>query len=196
MEDSKTEKEVVMKAIRWIVGFFWVWIFTFIVDFIFFNYVFQNILGNSGLARQSDQLRTLMPLMLIGEFILAVFFTYYFFKIYKEAGLLVLRGLFFGFWIGFFVFGWRAVWAYYLFSFQNSLVWWMLILGWVECIIAGLGIGVIGWVIPNLFKSAIKNAQTEVAAEAASAPKEPPAPEKVEEAPEAEAAVPAEGDKE
>lgn len=185
-----------MKAIRWIVGFFWVWIFTFVVDFIFFNYVFQNILGNSGLARQSDQLRTLMPLMLLGEFILAVFFTYYFFKIYKEAKLLILRGLFFGFWVGFFVFGWRAVWAYYLFNFQNGLVWWMLILGWAECIIAGTGIGLIGWIIPNLFKSALKNAQTEVAAEAASAPKETPAPEKVADAPKAEAAPPAAGDKE
>ena len=153
-----------MKAIRWTIGFFWIWIFTFIVDFVFFNYFFDNQLMMSGLARPVNQLKSFMPLMLGAELLFAIFFTYYYFKMYRDGKLQILRGLNFGFWIGFFVFGWRALWAFYIFNWMNHLVWWMLVLGWIECIIAGVGIGVIGWVIPNLFKSAIKNAQAEAAA--------------------------------
>ncbi len=142
-----------MKAIRWILGLLWVTIFVFVVDLIFYNYVFNSMLLNSGMARTPENLRKFLPLMFAGQFLFSVFFTYYFFRIYKNAKLLILRGIFYGFWIGFFLFGWRAIWSYYLYQFHFALIFSEFALGWIECLLAGFGLGIIGWVIPRIFKN-------------------------------------------
>jgi hypothetical protein len=162
-----------MKAIRWILGFLGVFIFVFVVDLVFYNYVFNSILMAQGdLVRSSEELRKFLPLMFLGQFIFSLVFTYYFFKIYKNAKFIVLRGLFFGFWIGLFLFGVRYIAEFYLLTLSKRLLTYIFILGWFECIFAGIGLGVVGWIIPKLFESMTKQAQAAPAAQ----PQQPSAP--------------------
>ncbi len=173
-----------MRAIRWILGFLGVFIFVFVVDLIFYNYVFNSILMSQGaLVRSPEELRKLLPLMFLGEFIFALIFTFYFFKIYKNAKFIVLRGLFFGFWIGLFLYGVRYIAEFYLLTLSKSFLTYIFLLGWIECIFAGIGLGVVGWIVPKLFEGLTKQAQAQPAAEssqpappAAPAPAAPPTP--------------------
>jgi len=144
-----------MKIIRWILGLIVVFVGVFVLDLIFYNYVFNSeMMAQGGLVRSPEELRKLMPIMFAGQFFFALLFTYYFFKIYKSATFLPLRGFLYGFWIGLFVFGLRAVWEFYLFSISRAMIVYMLSLGWVECILAGLTLGIIGWILPMLFGKA------------------------------------------
>ncbi len=167
-----------MRAIRWILGFLGVFIFVFVVDLIFYNYVFNNVLmSQGGLVRSPEELRKLLPLMFLGEFIFALIFTYYFFKIYKNAKFIVLRGLFFGFWIGLFLYGVRYIAEFYLLTLSKSLLTYIFVLGWIECIFAGIGLGVVGWIVPKLFEGLTKQAQAPAAAQSdQTAAPMPPAP--------------------
>ncbi len=141
-----------MQAIRWILGFIAMFVGVFVLDLIFYNYVFNSeMMAQGGLVRAPEELRKLMPVMFAGQFFFALLFTYYFFKMYKNASFLPLRGLFYGFWIGLFVFGLRAVWEFYLFNVSKKMIVFMLSLGWVECIIGGITLGIIGWILPMLF---------------------------------------------
>lgn len=163
-----------MRAIRWILGFLGVFIFVFVVDLIFYNYVFNTILLSQGsLVRSPEELRKLLPLMFLGQFIFSLIFTYYFFKIYKNAKFIVLRGLFFGFWIGLFLFGVRYIAEFYLLTLSKSFLTYIFVLGWIECIVAGIGLGIIGWIVPKLFEGLTKEAKAPAPAQAAQ-PTAPP----------------------
>lgn len=140
-----------MKAFRWILGLVTIFVGVFVLDLVFYNYVFNSeLMAQGGLVRSPEELRKLMPVMFGGQFLFALLFTYYFFKIYKEAKLLPLRGFLYGFWVGLFIFGLKAVWEFYLFAISTKLILFMLGLGWIECIIAGITLGVIGWVLPMI----------------------------------------------
>ena len=154
-----------MKILRWILGFMGVFVFLFVMDLVFYNYVFNDvILAQYGLVRAPEELRKLLPVMFLGQFIFSLFFTYYFFRLYKDATLMVLRGLFYGFWMGFFLFGVRFIAEYYLLSLSTKFLVYILILGWVECILAGIGLGLVAWVIPMLMSSLAKEAKAAPAA--------------------------------
>jgi len=140
-----------MKVVRWILGLIAIFVGVFVLDLVFYNYVFNSeLMAQGGLVRSPEDLRKLMPVMFGGQFLFALLFTYYFFKMYKEAKLLPLRGFLYGFWIGLFVFGLKAVWEFYLFAISTKLVLFMLALGWIECIIGGVTLGIVGWVLPML----------------------------------------------
>jgi len=165
-----------MRAIRWILGFLGVFIFVFVLDLIFYNYVFNGILmSQGGLVRSPEELRKLLPLMFLGQFIFSLIFTYYFFKIYKNAKLIVLRGLFFGFWIGLFLFGVRYIAEFYLLTISKRFLTYIFILGWFECIFAGIGLGVVGWIVPKLFAGLTKEAQPPATPQAQQPTAQPPA---------------------
>ena len=168
-----------MKAIRWILGFLSVFVFIFVLDLIFYNYVFNSLLlSQGGLVRAPEELRKLLPIMFGGQLLFALLFTYYFFKMYKNATWIVLRGFFFGFWMGLFLFGWRLIWEYYLFAISKKLLGFMLLLGWLECIFSGLALGIIGWLIPKLFESMkAKPAPQATAPQTAAPPVQAPAPQ-------------------
>jgi len=162
-----------MKAIRWVVGFVGVFVFVFVVDLVFYNYVFDTMLtGQGGLVRSPETLRRLLPLMFAAQFLFALLFTYYFFRLYKDAKFLVLRGLFYGFWMGAVFFGLRAVWEFYLFAVERKLVLSILALGWVECLFAGIFLGVVGWGLPQL----LGRVQVQPAAPPPAPPPVPPPP--------------------
>ncbi len=161
-----------MKAVRWILGLIVIFVGVFVLDLIFYNYVFNSeLMAQGGLVRSPEDLRKLMPVMFGGQFLFALLFTYYFFKMYKEAKLLPLRGFLYGFWIGLFLFGLKAVWEYYLFAISTKLVLFMLALGWIECIMGGVTLGIIGWVLPMLLGGITTSKPSPVVGPAA-----PPAP--------------------
>jgi hypothetical protein len=171
-----------MRAIRWILGFLGVFIFVFVLDLIFYNYVFNGIMmAQGGMVRSPEELRKFLPLMFLGQFIFSLIFTYYFFKIYKNAKLIVLRGLFFGFWTGLFLYGVRYIAEFYLLTLSKRFLTYIFVLGWFECIFAGIGLGVVGWIVPKLFAGLTKEAQqpaapqTQPPAAAPAAPVAPPA---------------------
>ncbi|MEJ2368707.1 MAG: hypothetical protein P8Z49_10275, partial [Acidobacteriota bacterium] len=142
-----------MRAIRWILGFLAVMIEFFVFDLIFYNYVFNRmLLSQGGLVKPPDMLRQYLPIMFLAEFLFSLFFTYYFFKVYKNAKLLPIRGFLFGLWIGILTFGVRFIWEFYLLTLSKNLLLSIFILGWIECIIAGISLGIIGWLIPALFR--------------------------------------------
>ncbi len=165
-----------MKAVRWILGLIAIFVGVFVLDLIFYNYVFNSeMMAQGGLVRSPEELRKLMPVMFGGQFLFALLFTYYFFKIYKEAKFLPLRGFLYGFWIGLFVFGLKAVWEYYLFAISTKLVLFMLGLGWIECIMAGMTLGIIGWILPLIIGGMSGKAQGAPPPAAAAQPAPPPA---------------------
>lgn len=149
-----------MKAVRWIVGLLVVFVGVFVLDLICYNYVFNSeLMSLGGLVRSPEELRKLMPVMFGGQFLFALLFTYFFFKLYKDATMLPLRGVIYGFWMGAFVFGLKAVWEFYLFTVSTKLVVMTLALAWTECLLGGLALGLIGWGFPMLLKSMTPKAE-------------------------------------